>query len=157
MIQDALSRHGLSADALIAEITESAFLPDERSTTMRLHALREMGVRLAIDDFGTGYSSLSYLTRVPADMVKLARPFVMALESAGRESTLAQSVIRLCADLGFPTIAEGIETDRQHSLASKLGCPYGQGYLFAKPMPLGTLLRDLEIERTGRPPSALAV
>jgi diguanylate cyclase (GGDEF)-like protein/PAS domain S-box-containing protein len=157
VVQGALHRHSLPAEALVAEITESAFLPDERPTTMRLHALRDIGVRLAIDDFGTGYSSLSYLTRVPADMVKLARPFILALEAGGREATLAQSVIRLCADLGFPTIGEGIETPEQHAIARDLGCPYGQGYLFAKPMPLGQLLRTVETEHTGSAPSALAV
>ncbi|MFN8222426.1 MAG: EAL domain-containing protein [Gaiellales bacterium] len=144
IVRDALDRHTLRPDALMVEITESAFLPDERPTTMRLHALKELGVRMAIDDFGTGYSSLSYLTRVPADTVKLARPFIVALDSVGPEATLAASVVRLCADLGFSTIGEGIETHSQHKRLLELGCPLGQGFLFAKPMPLQTLIRSIE-------------
>jgi len=144
IVQGALDRHQVRPEALMVEITESAFLPDERPTTMRLHALKELGVRMAIDDFGTGYSSLSYLTRIPADTVKLARPFIVALDSVGPEATLAAAMIRLCADLGFSTIGEGIETTSQHQRLLELGCPLGQGYLFAKPMPLQTLIRSIE-------------
>ena len=155
IVQDALDRHQIRPDALMVEITESAFLPDERPTTMRLHALKELGVRMAIDDFGTGYSSLSYLTRVPADTVKLARPFIVALDSVGPEATLAASVIRLCDDLGFSTIGEGIETPSQHERLLELGCPLGQGYLFAKPMPLQTLIRSIEHGKLTSAPVAL--
>jgi diguanylate cyclase (GGDEF)-like protein/PAS domain S-box-containing protein len=144
LVQEALARHAVRPDALMVEITEAAFLPDERPTTMRLHALKELGLRMAIDDFGTGYSSLSYLTRIPADTVKLARPFIVALDSEGPEATLAQAVVRLCGDLGFSTIGEGIETVRQHERLLELGCPLGQGYLYAKPMPLETLIRAIE-------------
>ncbi len=127
LVQAALTRHAVRPDALMVEITEAAFLPDERPTTMRLHALKELGLRMAIDDFGTGYSSLSYLTRIPADTVKLARPFIVALDSEGPEATLAQAVVRLCGDLGFSTIGEGIETVRQHERLLELGCPLGPG------------------------------
>jgi EAL domain-containing protein (putative c-di-GMP-specific phosphodiesterase class I) len=144
VVQDALARHALRPELIMVEITEAAFLPDERPTTARLHALRDLGVQLAIDDFGTGYSSLSYLTRVPAGTVKLARAFTVALEASGPEATLAQSVVRLCADLGFSTIGEGIETDRQRRILHELGCPLGQGFLYARPMPLHRLVRLLE-------------
>lgn len=154
IVQDALDRHQVRPDALMIEITESAFLPDERPTTMRLHALKELGVRMAIDDFGTGYSSLSYLTRVPADTVKLARPFIVALDSVGPEATLAASVVRLCDDLGFSTIGEGIETRSQHERLLELGCPLGQGFLFAKPMPLQTLIRAVENGKLSSLPAA---
>ena len=154
LVQDALTRHAVRPDALMVEITEAAFLPDERPTTMRLHALKELGLRMAIDDFGTGYSSLSYLTRIPADTVKLARPFIVALDSEGPEATLAQAVVRLCDDLGFSTIGEGIETVRQHERLLELGCPLGQGYLFAKPMPLETLIRSIESGKLASEPVA---
>jgi diguanylate cyclase (GGDEF)-like protein/PAS domain S-box-containing protein len=154
IVQGALTRHGVQPDALMVEITEAAFLPDERPTTMRLHALKELGLRMAIDDFGTGYSSLSYLTRIPADTVKLARPFIVALDSTGREATLAQAVVRLCDDLGFSTIGEGIETIRQHERLVELGCPLGQGYLFAKPMPLETMIRAIDAGKLASEPVA---
>jgi diguanylate cyclase (GGDEF)-like protein/PAS domain S-box-containing protein len=143
-VEAALEEHSLHPDMLMLEITEEALLPDERHTTGSLHALRELGVRLAIDDFGTGYSSLSYLARVPADIVKLARPFVEALEQSGREAALARAVVRLCRDLDLPTIGEGIETEGQKAVLQELGCGLGQGYLFSEPVPLLRLIGQVE-------------
>jgi EAL domain-containing protein (putative c-di-GMP-specific phosphodiesterase class I) len=127
-----LAETGLPADRLVVEITESALLDIDlaRPATERLSAL---GVRLAIDDFGTGYSALSYLARLPIDIVKIDRSFVVALQQAGPEEAIAIAIIDLARRLGLTTIGEGIETSAQLDQLAALGCDLGQGYYLGRP------------------------
>jgi EAL domain-containing protein (putative c-di-GMP-specific phosphodiesterase class I) len=97
-----------------------------------LNELRRLGVRLAIDDFGTGYSSLSYLERFPIDVLKIDRTFVSSMGRA--ESPIARAIVDLGRTLGLEVIAEGIEMSEQARWLADLGCRFGQGYLFARPM-----------------------
>jgi len=89
------------------------------------------GVRIALDDFGTGYSSLSFLGRLPLDIVKVPRPFVVALGSNAREEALASAVVALGRQLQLTTVAEGVETEPQRELLVEMGCDLAQGFLFA--------------------------
>ena len=98
-----------------------------------------MGVRIAIDDFGTGYSSLSRLTQFPISRLKIDRSFVEGLGRA-RERRIARLVIELATVLGFDVTAEGVETLDQRDRLVRMGCHRGQGWLFAKAMPVGELL-----------------
>jgi EAL domain-containing protein (putative c-di-GMP-specific phosphodiesterase class I) len=93
-----------------------------------------MGFRLAIDDFGTGYSSLSYLQRLPIDVVKIDRSFLVDLASSPRNLTLVRAMIPLCRDLGYRVVAEGVEDEGTRDLLRDAGCDEAQGYFFAKPM-----------------------
>jgi EAL domain-containing protein (putative c-di-GMP-specific phosphodiesterase class I) len=105
-----------------------------------LHELKTLGVRLAIDDFGTGYSSLSYLSRFPVDILKVDRSFVEAVSVEGSEQgELARTILHLGQSMHLSTVAEGIETQTQYALLRAMGCDYGQGYLFARPLPLAGL------------------
>ncbi|MEL7400219.1 MAG: EAL domain-containing protein, partial [Pseudomonadota bacterium] len=97
--------------------------------------LKGLGLQLGIDDFGTGYSSLSYLHRFPIDTLKVDRSFVMDMESEGGTTELVKTIIALGHNLGMNVVAEGIETQSQSERLSALDCEYGQGYLFAKPLP----------------------
>jgi len=104
------------------------------STLATLNALKAIGVQIAMDDFGTGYSSLSHLQRFPIDGLKIDRSFVSGLGTSRNDTALVRTVIALGDTLGLRTIAEGIETSHQWEMLITLGCKYGQGFLFARPM-----------------------
>jgi diguanylate cyclase len=134
-VADQLADHRTAPDRLTLELTESSILSDPVRTLAVLHRLRDLGVELSIDDFGTGHSSLSYLRLVPAHEVKIDRSFVMPMEEEADAVALVASILRLCHDLGFRVVAEGIETSAMRTLLSGLGCDLGQGYHIARPMP----------------------
>jgi len=90
---------------------------------------------VAIDDFGTGYSALGYLKKFHIDYVKIDRSFVRDLATDADDLALAEAIVVMAHKLGLKVIAEGVETDEQRALLLGIGCEYGQGYLFARPMP----------------------
>ncbi len=140
----ALHGSGLAPADLTLEITESVLMNDTAAAIARLRELKALGVRLAIDDFGTGYSSLSYLKHLPVDIVKIDKEFVDDIARGPQEAALAGTIVALSETLHLKTVAEGIEDADQLRALRRLGCDYGQGYLFAKPMPAeetGALLR----------------
>ncbi len=100
-----------------------------------IRSLRLIGVRLAIDDFGTGYSSLSHLRDTPVDALKIDRSFVANSAHSERDRALIVAALDLARTFELTTIAEGIETDRQRQLLTRLGCDYAQGYLWSPPGP----------------------
>ena len=135
-----LGRHDIAPERLRIEVTERVLLdnPDEFKRT--LAELREQGIAVSLDDFGTGYSSLSYLHQYPLQALKIDRSFVIALDDgeAGNGYAVIRTVQALASTLGMSVIAEGIEDSVQNDLLLKLGCPYGQGYLYGRPQPLST-------------------
>lgn len=136
MVTDAVERYGIRPGELELEVTESAVMHDLDLVASRLLELRALGVRIAIDDFGTGYSSLSYLQRLPLDVIKIDRAFVQALtrrDPGSRE--LVDAVITLAHGLGAEVVGEGIEEWETAEALRKMGCDYGQGYLFSRPQP----------------------
>jgi PAS domain S-box-containing protein/diguanylate cyclase (GGDEF)-like protein len=142
-------RHGDLADQLIAilkdlrfpterlklEITESAVMLNLDKALEILQRLRGAGIRLAMDDFGTGYSSLSYLSRMPLDTLKIDRAFVCRIGQSGPGEDILRTIATLSHALSMDVVAEGVETTQQAEFLQKIGCEYGQGYLFAKPLP----------------------
>ncbi len=130
-VRGALHRAGLAADRLVLEITESVMMADTELALLRLHALKELGVQLAMDDFGTGYSSLSYLSQFPVDILKMDRSF---LSTDPKQSDLAAAIVGLGSSLHLDVVAEGVETREQTQALVDLGCEFGQGFLFARPM-----------------------
>ncbi|GAB3188846.1 bifunctional diguanylate cyclase/phosphodiesterase [Hydrogenophaga aquatica] len=146
-----LEWHGVPADRLELEITESMLMEDTKTSTTRLRALRDMGVRLSIDDFGTGYSSLSYLRELPLHGLKLDRSFVQGVETDQGSAAICQSIIVLAHNLGLEVVAEGVETPAQQAFLQKHGCDLLQGYLLARPMPPAQLAEDVENGRFSRP------
>jgi len=130
----ALETSGLSPHDLKLEITESLLMDNADSAASVLSRFREMGIRISIDDFGTGYSSLSYLHKFPAQTLKIDRSFVGNLETETSQLAIVRAVVSLAHVMGMDVVAEGIETSSHLGLLKQLGCEYGQGYLFAKPM-----------------------
>ncbi|HXG26342.1 MAG TPA: EAL domain-containing protein [Candidatus Binatia bacterium] len=134
MIVSALARTGLDAGSLTLEITEGTLLTPGFETVQRIGELRSLGLRLAIDDFGTGYSSLGYLHAFQIDELKIDRSFVPGTDGVGDAHVLSQAIVELGRALGLDMIAEGIETQDQADWFRTLGCRYGQGFHFARPM-----------------------
>ncbi len=134
-VAEALQRHGLPADALWLEITESVMLEDSITTAAVMSGLRALGIRLAVDDFGTGYSSLSYLKRFPVSRVKIDRAFVSGLGKHEADSSLVAAIIAMASALDLEPVAEGVETHEQARLLLELGCTQMQGFLFGAPAP----------------------
>ncbi|AGZ41677.1 putative bifunctional diguanylate cyclase/phosphodiesterase [Actinoplanes friuliensis] len=135
-----LARAGLPAELLTIEITESLLLGDDEQIHAGLQTLRAAGVKVSIDDFGTGYSSLSYLHRVDVDTLKLDKSFVDTIATSPQQYDLVRGIIQLAATLQLDVVAEGIETDQHRELLIDGGCAYGQGYLFARPLPEDAVL-----------------
>lgn len=134
IVSNALKTSGLPPELLILEITESFMLQDTEATILKLHELKNLGIRLAIDDFGTGYSSLSYLQRFPIDILKIDKSFVDKLGQGSEGNAVARAIIMMGDSLNLKTIAEGIEHSDQISALRDLGCEAGQGFHFAKPL-----------------------
>ena len=129
-----LEQTGLPPCHLSVEITETALLADVDVNLATLQELRDIGVRVCVDDFGTGYSSLAYLRQLPVDVVKLDRAFIAGLGKDPVDTQIVAAVLRLCKALGRRIVAEGVETELQRQTLSRMGCPYMQGFLIARPM-----------------------
>jgi diguanylate cyclase (GGDEF)-like protein/PAS domain S-box-containing protein len=133
-VQRALRLTGAAPERVTLEVTETVIMQQTEATLDTLTKLKRLGVQLAIDDFGTGYSSLSYLQKFPVDVLKIDRAFVEGVARGGSDQALARTIIMLGSTLGLRTVAEGIEDERQRDQLALLGCDFGQGYLFARPM-----------------------
>jgi diguanylate cyclase (GGDEF)-like protein len=155
-VKAALARTGLPPDSLTLEITESVLMQHTSSTIETLTELRAYGVRLAIDDFGTGYSSLSYLDRFSVDALKIDRSFVDGFGADREGPVLVRAIIELGQALGLEVVAEGIERVDQIGPLRALGCQYGQGYLFARPLQPDALSALLKESALLTPESAAA-
>jgi diguanylate cyclase (GGDEF)-like protein/PAS domain S-box-containing protein len=134
-IASALEEEDFPAHCLTLEVTESALMDNMAGAKKSLEGLRDLGVRLDLDDFGTGYSSLSYLNRLPFDSLKIDQSFIRELQKSQESKAIAESILQLGRTLNMMVIAEGIETVQQSMLLIQLGCLYGQGYLYSRPLP----------------------
>lgn len=134
-IAGALNKSGLEPRCLKLEITESAALEAVDSTSVTLHELKVLGIQLAIDDFGTGYSALSYLKRYTVDTLKLDRSFIKGLGRDPEDTAIVRAILAFAEALNLSVTAEGIETSEQCAHLRALGCHYGQGFYFSKPIP----------------------
>jgi diguanylate cyclase (GGDEF)-like protein/PAS domain S-box-containing protein len=126
---------GLPGQSVVVEITEGLLLDANTAVSNKLLQLRDAGIQVALDDFGTGYSSLSYLKKFDIDYLKIDRSFTRNLAPESSDMALSGAIIVMAHKLGLKVIAEGVETPEQRDLLAAAGCDYGQGYLFAKPMP----------------------
>ncbi len=151
VVETTLAEHELPAAALVLEITEGVLIGAGDLQSRNLSRLRELGVKVALDDFGTGYSALGYLKRFPIDKLKIDRSFVEGLEGDPQDAALVQAILALAQGLELDVVAEGIETPGQRQLLKLLGCPLGQGFLFAKPLPAHEISLALTTPTPGRP------
>ncbi|MFP4133562.1 MAG: EAL domain-containing protein [Halothece sp.] len=133
-VQEILEQSNLSGENLKLEITETALIENVELATQQLEKLKENKIKISLDDFGTGYASLSYLQRFPVDILKIDRSFISAMTPDNHNFKIVQGVISLGHALEMQVIGEGVETDYQREELHALGCEFGQGYYFAKPL-----------------------
>jgi diguanylate cyclase (GGDEF)-like protein len=137
-----LAETRLPPSALELEITESVLMTEPERALRTLTLLRSMGAKLAVDDYGTGHSSLAYLHQLPLNTLKIDRSFVAAMASEG--GVIVRSTVDLAHSLGLDVVAEGIEDHRTAIALRALGCDLGQGYHYARPVPVEEMLARLE-------------
>ncbi len=133
-VASTLAAAQLDPHRLRLEITETALLKATPATIATLESLRQLGVHVVIDDFGTGYFSLSHLRQFPVDTLKIASEFVQTPGTDAKSAALAGAIVAMSESLRITTVAEGIEDAEQADRMRALGCTYGQGYFFARPM-----------------------
>jgi len=150
VVAAALAESSLPPAALLLEMTETVLLGRTEEAVEVLRSLKRLGVRIAIDDFGTGFSSLSYLARFPVDVLKIDKGFI---DDSPSGSELARTIVQLGQSLRLATVAEGIETSVQRQALVDMGCGYGQGFLFGRPMPANgvTMLLTQGVEEVALP------
>ncbi|KXW57633.1 phytochrome-like protein cph2 [Ferrovum myxofaciens] len=143
-VRQTFQRHVLNPNQIKFELTESLVLDNISDTIVKMHALRQNGVRFSMDDFGTGYSSLSYLTQLPLDQLKIDQSFVRNIGVKHSDSIIVQTIIGMANNLGMEVIAEGVETEEQRAFLEQHGCVVYQGYLFGKPVPVEEFEEELK-------------
>ncbi|WP_174280578.1 putative bifunctional diguanylate cyclase/phosphodiesterase [Sphingomonas bacterium] len=134
VLETALATTGLSGERFTLELTESAVIGDPDGVTGAMHALRDLGATLALDDFGTGYSNLAYLHKLPIDVLKIDRSFVAAMLDDRDKVAIVRAMVGLAQALGMQTTAEGVETAELARMLAALGCTYGQGWFYGRPL-----------------------
>ncbi|HEY8354718.1 MAG TPA: EAL domain-containing protein [Methylophilaceae bacterium] len=129
--------HGEQHDheCLLVEITESMLMEARDEISEVLLAYRDASIQIALDDFGTGYSSLSYLSRFDIDYIKIDRSFVSNMTASNEDLSLCEAIVAMAHKLDIKVIAEGVETETQKDLLTRIGCDYAQGYLISPPLP----------------------
>jgi diguanylate cyclase (GGDEF)-like protein len=145
IVESALHYADLPPEALELELTESLLLDETDKIQRQLNALSKLGITIAIDDFGTGYSNLGYLRKFNATTLKIDQSFITSLCVADHDEPLVKAIINMAASLGLKTVAEGIEDEATYKKLLALGCDFGQGYYWSKPVPvnaLSSLLRN---------------
>ncbi len=133
-LRDTIRDTGVNPAQLKLEITESLLMTDPDQSLRVLDEFRALDARVVMDDFGTGYSSLSYLKDFPLDELKIDRSFVNGMEDVHEKLQIVETILLLAQKLGLVVTAEGIETEAQLELLSRMGCEFGQGYYFSKPL-----------------------
>ncbi len=149
LLRAALAESNLDPSRLQLEVTESAVLHDMERAKAVLREVREMGVSVAIDDFGTGHSSLAYLQQLKFDELKVDRSFVQGMEYHADRIAIVELILNLAEKLGFVVTAEGIENAATRDLLTSRRCQLGQGYHFARPMPVAAVAGVMQARRPG--------
>jgi len=134
LVRDALNAYGVQGRRLTLELTESAIVSDPDRIAATMHALKGLGTTLAMDDFGTGYSNLAYLQKLPIDVLKIDRSFVSGMLADRDKVAIVRAVLSLAQALGMRTTAEGVETNELAQTLAALGCSYGQGFFYSRPL-----------------------
>ncbi|WP_051560346.1 putative bifunctional diguanylate cyclase/phosphodiesterase [Marinobacterium jannaschii] len=145
-VQLILREYGVDPCLLELEVTETVLIDDIDASINLLQGLRDLGVSIAIDDFGMGFSSLNYLKRLPIDVLKIDRNFVMHVADDSKDRAIVNTIVELAHRLDLKVVAEGIETLEQQAYLSRIGCDIGQGYLLARPDALDCLSLNSPVE-----------
>lgn len=133
-LQGLMHEYQLPASFIALELTERALIENIAQAKNCIQQLRAIGIRVLLDDFGTGYSSLSYLSEFKLDVLKIDRSFIGHMQDGMVDHPIVNTIIALAKTMQLQVVAEGIETELQHQLLQQLGCDFGQGYFFARPL-----------------------
>jgi diguanylate cyclase (GGDEF)-like protein/PAS domain S-box-containing protein len=153
-IDQVLAGTALDPAFLHLEITERALIEDTAHTAEVLAGLRQLGIQINLDDFGTGFSSLSYLHRFPVDVLKIDQSFVGQIQPDHPQAEalgIIRAILNLAQGMGMHVVAEGVETDYQRQQLAQMGCPVGQGYYFARPLPVEAITQHLKAPAVANP------
>ena len=151
VIGETLEEEGMPPRDLQIEITESAIMENPHQGVRLLKSLRNRGVRIGIDDFGTGYSSLHCLHQLPLDFLKVDRSFIDEMTQSPDKVAIVSTILALAKHMNLSVVAEGIETDEQRQQLLGMGCDFGQGFLFARPLASEQVLSFLNDEMNRQP------
>ena len=132
---DHLQQAGVGGEYIGIEITEGLLMDERPEVLEKLLQFRDAGIQVSLDDFGTGYSAMGYLKRFDIDYLKIDRSFVRDMVDDASDRAIVEAIIAMAHKLGIKLVAEGVETEEQRALLRSVGCDYGQGYLFSKPVP----------------------
>ena len=135
-MREHLARTGADPARITVELTETAMHADAGDPEPVLRALHDLGLQLALDDFGSGYSSLSRLREMPMDTLKIDRAFLRQVPENREAAAIITAILALARALGRATVAEGVETEAQRAFLIEQQCPFLQGFLLARPMPV---------------------
>ena len=135
IVKHALYRHGLRAEYLILEITETAIMMDPVRAKHTMEQLHDIGVKLSIDDFGTGYTSISQVKDLPVSEIKIDKSFVLNMLENQSDAMLVKLIIDMAHGMGHIAVAEGIESQDVLDEVKSMGCDIAQGYFLGRPMP----------------------
>lgn len=147
VILDFIKKYEVANEEILLEITESSFVQDSEFVRSVMEKLIDKNCKFAIDDFGTGYSSFNYLKRFSAEILKIDTSFTKHICDSSEDFAIVAAIINLGMALNMQIVAEGIETDEQLSELLSLGCHYGQGFLFSKPIPIDKLFEILSVKK----------
>ena len=140
-IKGCIAAHEIEPELMQVEVTETVAVCEYEGVHEVLLEINALGISISIDDFGSGYSSLACLHKFNVDTLKLDRSFLVNIEIDKKGINILRGMIELSRELGLSTVCEGIETREQLEMLRDMKCKYGQGFVFARPMPLA----DLEI------------
>jgi diguanylate cyclase (GGDEF)-like protein/PAS domain S-box-containing protein len=149
-VRGIIEETGIEPARLDLELTESIMTGDVEVALQTLQGLKAIGVTLSIDDFGTGYSSLAYLRNFPIDTLKIDQTFVRQMHANEKDAAIVSTIIALAGNLGFATVAEGVESAEHAELLGGFGCTQLQGYWIARPLPGEAFIAFVERKRTGQ-------
>lgn len=138
-VMQLLESHGVDAERLELEITESSFVEDMKNSIIELTKLSDANIMISIDDFGTGYSSLQYLVKMPVSIIKIDQSFILALANEPDSKKIVKAAIGLAHNLGIKVVAEGVECREAYDFLMHVGCDLIQGYYVSRPAPASEL------------------
>lgn len=141
---EVIDKYKVDPSNIELEITESVLIDDFDIVTDKLIKLRKHGIKISLDDFGTGYSSLSYLMRMPIDTLKIDKSFVDSALSDDSTHIIIESILNMSSNMGFESIAEGVESEQQYNYLNEIGCDVIQGFYMGKPLPASEIENILE-------------
>ena len=148
MVSDVVNDAGDLAVSLQIEITESVIMHDIKTNIEKLNLIRDMGIEVAIDDFGTGYSSLSYIAKLPVNVLKIDRAFIIDMNTNPDNLSIVSAIISLAHSLHLRVVAEGVETVEQAELLRSLKCEEMQGYLFSPAVTAAKIIEFLHKKKS---------